>query len=443
VRRLDPTGRVLGENVTPAPASFGIPDATMTFDADNRLTNFNGQAVSFDADGNMTQGPSAITLNAIAYSYDARNRLTSAGNLTDNYNPDGRRTALSDATVNPNGVSSSFVIDPSARLDRVLVRNEGGNATYYVYGLGLTGQEQNGAYSQYHFDSRGSTVALTDANGNVTDRFEYDSYGTSLAHTGTSDTPFQFNGRVGVQTDSNGLLYMRARYYNPAIRRFVNQDVLFGDLNPGISLNRFALANGNPISLLDPFGLCAQDDQFYGTGLYGAINRELNEAANFINPLNATSFWGIGGRAIETGLAQFGTWFEQTTGVPSGALGPEFALAAPVSASSELVELGAAEGTTAVRVGDYTLTDTVSGHLGERVGGVVEYSGSLSRPYLQSPSTINEIIATGKGVPDPGGLSGALRYDVPGAFRGSAGNWELVVDPNSQTIYHFNFTTGH
>jgi RHS repeat-associated protein len=101
---------------------------------------------------------------------------------------------------------------------------------------------------------------MTDANGNVTDRFEYDSYANSLSHTGTSDTPFQYNGRFGVQTDSNGLLYMRARYYNLAIRRFVNQDVLFGDLNPGISLNRFAFANGNPISLMDPFGLCAEDD---------------------------------------------------------------------------------------------------------------------------------------------------------------------------------------
>jgi hypothetical protein len=53
---------------------------------------------------------------------------------------------------------------------------------------------------------------------------------------------------------------MRARYYNPAIRRFINQDVLFGELNPGISLNRFAYANSNPISLVDPFGLCAQSD---------------------------------------------------------------------------------------------------------------------------------------------------------------------------------------
>jgi RHS repeat-associated protein len=55
-------------------------------------------------------------------------------------------------------------------------------------------------------------------------------------------------------------LYMRARYYNPAIRRFINQDVLFGEINPGISLNRFAFTNGNPVSLMDPFGLCAQSE---------------------------------------------------------------------------------------------------------------------------------------------------------------------------------------
>jgi RHS repeat-associated protein len=41
---------------------------------------------------------------------------------------------------------------------------------------------------------------------------------------------------------------MRSRYCNPTIRRFVNQDVFFGNLNPGISLNRFAFANGNPVS---------------------------------------------------------------------------------------------------------------------------------------------------------------------------------------------------
>jgi hypothetical protein len=53
---------------------------------------------------------------------------------------------------------------------------------------------------------------------------------------------------------------MQAHYYNPAIRRFVNQDVLFGQVSSGLSLNRFAFANGNPVSLMDPFGLCAQSD---------------------------------------------------------------------------------------------------------------------------------------------------------------------------------------
>jgi len=139
LEQLDVIGRTIGESVTPAPTSFSVPDATMTFDADNRLNNFNGQSVSFDADGNMTSGPSAITLNAIAYNYDARNRLASAGNVSYNYNPDGCRTALGDATLNPNGVSSTFVVDPNARLDRTLIRNKGGTPTYYVYGLGLTG----------------------------------------------------------------------------------------------------------------------------------------------------------------------------------------------------------------------------------------------------------------------------------------------------------------
>lgn len=60
------------------------------------------------------------------------------------------------------------------------------------------------------------------------------------------------------------------------------------------------------------------------------------------------------------------------------------------------------------KTGEYTLTQTVENNLG-------------SRPYLNSPLTIQEIQSTGLGVPDPGGLPGALRYDVPGSFNGSNG----------------------
>ncbi|MBQ9984382.1 MAG: RHS repeat-associated core domain-containing protein [Lachnospiraceae bacterium] len=55
--------------------------------------------------------------------------------------------------------------------------------------------------------------------------------------------------------DGNGLYYMRARYYNVDIKRFINQDVLVGTLERISSLNRFSYVEGNPISFLDPFGL--------------------------------------------------------------------------------------------------------------------------------------------------------------------------------------------
>lgn len=110
---------------------------------------------------------------------------------------------------------------------------------------------------------------------------------------------------------------------------------------------------------------------------------------------------------------------------------------AGVGALGKLGE-AAEEGLSLSRVGEYTYTETVSNHAMDIVKKG-EYAGQLSRPYMNSPSTINEIISTGKGLPDPGGLSNALRYDVPGTFRGSEGTWQLVVDPSSNTIYHFNF----
>jgi RHS repeat-associated protein len=97
---------------------------------------------------------------------------------------------------------------------------------------------------QYHFDARGSTVLLTDSTGAVTDSFAYGPYGEAWGHTGYTSTPFQFNGKYGVTTDPNGLLCMRARFYHPVLRRFLNQDVLLGAISPGIALNRYAFANG-------------------------------------------------------------------------------------------------------------------------------------------------------------------------------------------------------
>jgi len=82
------------------------------------------------------------------------------------------------------------------------------------------------------------------------------------------------------------------------------------------------------------------------------------------------------------------------------------------------------------------MTETVAGHLKDVVTKG-PFKGELARPFLNSPLTAREIMAAGKGVADPGGVAGALRWDVPGTFRGAQGTWELVV--KDDLILHFNF----
>jgi len=82
-------------------------------------------------------------------------------------------------------------------------------------------------------------------------------------------------------------------------------------------------------------------------------------------------------------------------------------------------------GSGSVAVGDFRLTDTVANHLDDVVKRG-PFKGKRARPFLNSPHTIREIMAGGKGVPDPGGFTGAPRWDVPGTFRGSSGTWQLA-----------------
>ncbi|MGC5327299.1 RHS repeat-associated core domain-containing protein [Brevibacillus sp. SYSU BS000544] len=52
-----------------------------------------------------------------------------------------------------------------------------------------------------------------------------------------------------------GLYYMRARYYHPGLKRFLNRDILQGEITDGQTFNRFAYVNGDPVQFIDPLGL--------------------------------------------------------------------------------------------------------------------------------------------------------------------------------------------
>ena len=147
------------------------------------------------------------------------------------------------------GETSSFLVDPAGALAKILARTKNGVTTRYVYGAGLQ-YEVNaaGEATYYHYDMQGNTAGLTNQAGALIDRILYTPYGSIRYRMAAHDTPFLFGGFFGIATDGNGLVHMRARYYNPLTMRFLNSD-------PALDgWNWYAYANGNPMSYADPTG---------------------------------------------------------------------------------------------------------------------------------------------------------------------------------------------
>ena len=69
---------------------------------------------------------------------------------------------------------------------------------------------------------------------------------------------------------------MRTRYYNPTIKWFMSQDTLLGSITNSQSLNRYAFVNGNPISSIDPFGLCGESSKDFIVGNVASIDDNMN-----------------------------------------------------------------------------------------------------------------------------------------------------------------------
>ena len=105
----------------------------------------------------------------------------------------------------------------------------------------------------------------------MTATIKYDAYGYISSRTGSGGQIFGYNGRDGVLTDPNGLLYMRNRYYSPVLRRFLNCDIIKGNIADSTTLNLYTYVNGNPISFVDPFGLSKERGQPI-TIYHGIIN---------------------------------------------------------------------------------------------------------------------------------------------------------------------------
>ena len=259
-------------------------EASFAYNAANQLTRMNGQVFSYDLDGNMTTG--VIGDVSKNMEYDELNRLTRVGQDVYTYDPEGLRVQ---ATTG--GRAVRYVQDPNAPHARVLEEHDdqGNILARYVYGVGLISrQDSGGGVSVYHYDSRGSTIALTDPSGNITDRYAYDPYGRRAGRQGITENPFTYNGRDGVVDDGNGLYFMRARYYEPQLMRFIQKDAVSGNMINTQSLNRYAYVMGNPIQFVDPGGKILPIILAAGAGV--ATEIALDWATGEFNPLEDN--WG-------------------------------------------------------------------------------------------------------------------------------------------------------
>lgn len=102
-------------------------------------------------------------------------------------------------------------------------------------------------YEYYHADRQGNVIAMVDASGTITAQYVYTPYGVEEPYN-TSSNPYRYTGRR--LEPEWGIFHYRARYYDPALGRFLETDpVLYAD-----QMNLYAYVGNNPLNATDPSG---------------------------------------------------------------------------------------------------------------------------------------------------------------------------------------------
>jgi RHS repeat-associated protein len=269
----DPVGRVTRVE------AGGILDLRYTIDAAGRVTRANIVTAPIDP-------TTVLTNESTNLAYDAAAQISSAGYA---YDSNGRLTNAPDTSFSWDGASRLVGIDSVSlgynALGDLVTRAEGGNTNRYFYNYAIghrpivaerddnAGQFKRiyvwtptglllyiinlpgNTVSYPHFDRVGSTLALTDEAGVVTDAYAYDAFGRVLAESGSNEQPFLFVGRSGVRREPAGnLWHMRARYYDPQSERFLSRESLWPLIEDPKKLNPYQYALLNPVRFIDPAG---------------------------------------------------------------------------------------------------------------------------------------------------------------------------------------------
>ncbi|USG64649.1 hypothetical protein NDK47_21275 [Brevibacillus ruminantium] len=187
------------------------------------------------------------------YSFDERNRLRSASNETTGatasytYHPDGLR-----ATRTAGGKETRYVylngkvIEELDKNNQLQARN--------IWGNELLFRKDTAANKQgyYLYNSHGDVVKIVGEQGEELNRYEYDTWGNIVSKREGMSNPFAYSSEMF--DSETGFYYLRARYYDPTVGRFISEDTYKGQVDNPLSLNRYTYVSNNPLRFIDPSG---------------------------------------------------------------------------------------------------------------------------------------------------------------------------------------------
>ena len=222
----------------------------------NQLATVNRYEIPSDkkdssyVDIDVTLGDNRLNENVVNH-YNALNQLTQT--LTKNYkvsftyDAEGLRTSK---TVN--GEKTVFVWDGD---QLVMELSESGKVQKrYVRGNDLVYADkgENTEKKYYVTDPHGNVVQLTDESGKVTKTYEYDSFGNEVNPDSKDENPFRYCGEYYDKETEE--IYLRARYYQPAVGRFLTRDTYTGESDEPKSLHLYTYCENDGVNMVDPTG---------------------------------------------------------------------------------------------------------------------------------------------------------------------------------------------